>query len=278
MTSPLLSSFEVGDGTPVLAIHGWELNGQFEAFDLEPILSTIPGFRRIYVDLPGHGSTPAGQIQNLDDILSRLVEFIDARLGSEKFLLVGSSCGGALARAVALRYSGQVEGLLLRVPAVVMDSEMRDIDAFEPLVRNEALLASMLEEEKALLGDIIIQTPAYLEALRASYPTLLAAIDQSDKERLALIRNDKQRYRLSDDLDRKFHAPTLIVTGRQDTSVGYRDALAILHLYPRATHVVLDRSTHGLPVDSAERGLFAALVKDWLFRVKEWQESGRGGQ
>jgi pimeloyl-ACP methyl ester carboxylesterase len=58
-----------------------------------------------------------------------------------------------------------------------------------------------------------------------------------------------------------------MLTGRQDSSVGYRDAWTILENYPRATFVVLDRAGHGLYIE--QEGLFNALVNDWLDRVEE---------
>lgn len=68
-------------------------------------------------------------------------------------------------------------------------------------------------------------------------------------------------------------APALFLTGRHDESVGHRDSLRLLEQYPRSTHVVLDRGTHGLPIDETERALFEALVRDWVARVGEWTAS-----
>lgn len=61
-----------------------------------------------------------------------------------------------------------------------------------------------------------------------------------------------------------FAAPTLIVTGRQDTCVGYRDQLALLDHYPHATFAVLDTAGHNAQIERP--GAVAALVDDWL----EW--------
>lgn len=47
------------------------------------------------------------------------------------------------------------------------------------------------------------------------------------------------------------------------------DSLRLLELYPRSTYVVLDRGTHGLPID--ETSVFEALVRDWINRVNEWR-------
>jgi len=61
--------------------------------------------------------------------------------------------------------------------------------------------------------------------------------------------------------------PTLILTGRQDTHVGYLEAWDILGSYPRATYVALDRAGHALGVEQEE--LFRALINEWLDRVEE---------
>lgn len=271
MESPL-SAHEVGEGLPVLVIHGWEMQGRAEELDFEPIFNQTTGLRRIYVDLPGMGTTPAHNVQSLDDIYRHLARFIDARLGSSKFLLVGSSCGSYLARAVAQRYMNQVDGLLLRVPLVEPKDSMRDLDEFKPLVASEHLMSSISAEDRKLLGNVVVQTPTYIEALKTKCEVCLPAEKAADKEVLDPIRSDPHRYRLSFLLDSgnsKFYAPTLIVCGRQDESVGYRDSLRLLELYPRSTYAVLDRATHGLPVN--DTGVFEALVRDWIVRVHEWR-------
>ncbi|OQE39941.1 hypothetical protein PENCOP_c006G05046 [Penicillium coprophilum] len=268
-----LSAYEIGEGLPVLIIHGWEMEGRVEQLDFEPIFNKTPGLRRIYVDLPGMGTTPANDVKDLDDIYHHLVQFIDSRLGKTRFLLVGSSCGGYLARAIAQKYIAQVDGLLLRVPLIEPNDSKRDLDAFKPLVTNEQLMSEISAEDRTLLGDVLVQTPAYIKTLKAKYEkVILPAMEAADNKVLDPIRADPDRYQLSFLLDNetaKFFAPTLIVCGRQDGSVGYRDSLRLLELYPRSTYVVLDRGTHGLPID--ETSVFEALVRDWIVRAHEWR-------
>ncbi|KAJ5984317.1 alpha/beta hydrolase [Penicillium waksmanii] len=273
---PILSANEIGEGLPILIIHGWELQGKAEESDFEPIFNTIPGLRRIYVDLPGMGTTPANNVKDLDDIYARLSQFIDSRLGRSNFLLVGSSCGAYIARAIAQKYINQVDGLLLRVPLIEPKNSMRDLDAFKTLVENKELMSTISTEDKALLGDVLVQTPTYIQALKAKQENVyIPAGNAADSEALGPIRDDPCRYQLSSavlDENAKFFAPTLIVCGRQDQSVGYRDSLRLLELYPRSTYIVLDRGTHGLPIDDSERGVFGALVRDWVNRVGEWRD------
>lgn len=275
-TDSILHACEVGEGLPVLIVHGWELDGKSEELDFEPIFNRVAGFRRIYVDLPGMGKSPANGVRNLDDIYVRLQQFIDMRMGESSFLLVGSSCGGCLARALAQTYVEQVDGLLLRVPLVEPRDSLRDLDPFKPLVRNEKVMAELSSEDKALLGNVLVQTPAYIEKLKPKYKEAYQRASlAADQEALKPIREDPQRYSLSLELDSKQQpkllVPTLIISGRQDDVVGHRDSLRLLELYPRSTFAVLDRSRHDLPVD--DNGVFETLVRDWLMRVKEWRDT-----
>lgn len=269
----ILSAHEIGEGLPILIIHGWGLDGSVEELDFEPIFNKTHGLRRIYVDLPGTGTTPANDVKDLDDVYLRLGQFIDSRLGGSRFLIAGSSCGGYLARALAQKYIEQVDGLLLRVPLIEPNDSMRDLDPFTPLVANEQLMSNLSAEDKALLGNILIQTPAYIKALKAKYENAYLPADKTaDKKVLDPIRADPHRYQLSFSLDKdhaKFSAPTLVVCGRQDEVVGYRDSLRLLELYPRSTYVVLDRGTHGLPI--GDDSIFEALVRDWIARIDEWR-------
>ena len=59
----------------------------------------------------------------------------------------------------------------------------------------------------------------------------------------------------------------MILVGRQDAAVGYRDAWEVLEDYPRGTFAVLDRAGHNLQIE--QETLFNALVNEWLDRVEE---------
>jgi pimeloyl-ACP methyl ester carboxylesterase len=121
----------------------------------------------------------------------------------------------------------------------------------------------------------VVQSRDVLEALVRDYAPPSELCDQ---DVLGGIRPHSEKYGLSLDVDahvEPFPAPTLILAGRQDAAVGYRDAWEILENYPRATFVVLDRAGHLLPVD--QQRLFRALVSEWLDRVEEYVEKRKGG-
>ena len=263
-----------GQGRPIVFLHGWTMNRRLEIADYEPIFATRDGWRRIYPDLPGMGLSLAKRIHNQDDVLAALLGFIDRVLPGERFILCGTSLGGYLARAIAARRREQVAGLLLRVPAVIADTAKRTLPPFRPLVVNAALFASFDADERAAMGDVLVESPVYLEAQRRKLSDVVQPAVVENAPIVAEIRSDPQRYGLSFDLaeaEKGFTRPTLIIAARQDTTVGYRDVWDILESYPRATFAVIDRADHGWPLESPK--LLAALVEDWLDRI-ELSEKG----
>ncbi|KAK4892365.1 hypothetical protein LTR27_009199 [Elasticomyces elasticus] len=222
------------------------------------------------------GQTPAGAIKDLDSMLQSLSAFVEKHILPSRFLLIGTSCGAYFARALAYKYPSAVDGLLLRVPLIEPVTSKRDLDPFVPVISNSALLSSLSTTDRETLGDVPVQTPEYIDGLKTRLQTsILPAITASDSAVLETIRNDPDLYRLTTPMHSPgmpFPKPTLILTGRQDTVVGYRDAWPLLACYPRASFVALDRTDHGLPVDDTDILIFEALVSNWLSRCEEMQQ------
>lgn len=262
---------EHGEGRPILFLHGWTMDRRVEADTYERIFGKRPGWRRIYPDLPGMGRSAAkAGLANQDDVLEVLLAFIDKVLPSGRFLLAGTSAGGYLARAVAVHRRSRIAGLLLRVPAIIPDVGRRTLPAFRPLVEDSALMVSLGAEQKAVLGDVLVEKPDYIAAHGQRQRHLVQPAIAATAPIALEIRADPKRYGFSFDLagmEKTFEEPTLIVTARQDTVTGYRDAWAILESYPRATFAVIDRADHGWPLQSPD--LLAALIDDWLARIAE---------
>ncbi len=259
-----------GEGRPIIMLHGWSLNHRHMLSDIEPLFRHRDGWKRIYLDLPGHGRTPGKDwITNQDKILDVVLDFIDNVIPGQRFVVAGTSAGGYLARGVAYRKSALLDGLLLTVPLIVADDAKRRVPSHITLVEDPALMAELEPDEAEVLNQLaVVQSRKFVDALKAISPS---ADETGDQEFQAKIRENPENYAFSFDVDaisKPCAAPTLIVTGRQDSAVGYRDAWEILENYPRGTFVVLDRSGHGLEVEQED--LLHMLVSEWLDRVEEY--------
>ncbi len=260
---------EHGEGRPILLLHGWTMDRRVEIFDYEKIFATRLGWRRIYPDLPGMGRSMAkAGLFGQDDVLEALLAFIDRVLPDGRFALAGTSLGAYLARAVAARRRSRIAGLLLRVPCIFAEDARRTLPPFQAVVADDAFMAALDADDRAYLGDLLIQTPAYAEALKRKRDAVVEPAIQATAPIANDIRTDPERYGFSFDLieaEKTFDEPTLIIAGRRDTTVGYRDAWSILDSYPRATFVALDRADHGWPMETPN--LLPALIDDWLARI-----------
>jgi pimeloyl-ACP methyl ester carboxylesterase len=259
---------EHGEGRPILLLHGWTMDQRVEVFDYEKIFATRPGWRRIYPDLPGMGRSVAkAGLTRQDDVLDALLAFIDQVLPG-RFALAGTSLGAYLARAIAARRRSRIAGLLLRMPCIFAEDALRTLPPFQALVENAAYMVTLDSDDRANLGDLLIQTPAYAQALKHKRETVVQPAIQATAPIANEIRADPRRFGFSFDLieaEKTFEEPTLIIAGRRDTTVGYRDAWSILDSYPRATFVALDRADHGWPMETPS--LLPALIDDWLARM-----------
>lgn len=257
---------EYGQGRPIIMIHGYTIDHRMMVGCMEPILNAIPGYKRIYLDLPGMGKTKGEDwITSSDKMLEVVLEFIEKVIPGQRYLIAGESYGGYLSRGVLYRQEDKIDGILLLCPVI----NGRDNDRILPektiLVRDQSLLDSLSKEEAEGFEEMsVVQNMEILERYKSE---ILSGVSMADMDFLQMLRGN---YYFSFDeyvMKHKFQKPALFVLGRQDSCVGYKDAWNLLENYPRATFAVLDRAGHNLQLEQVE--LFESLVKEWLFRVEE---------
>jgi len=257
---------EIGQGRPIVLLHGYSMEHRIMTHAYEPIFAARPGagagWRRIYPDMPGHGATPAPDwLDSEDEVLDVLVDFVDALTGGERLVVVGSSWGGYLGHALANRRADRIDGLMLTAPLARADPTRRNVPPRTVIVADPAAVADVKPGEEMWLEVSIVQTREQLARFRAR--GAMQPPDTAFQDRLA----PRYAFSFEDELTARIEAPALIVGGRQDSIVGYVDAWAFLEHLPRATFAVLDRAGHALAREQA--GLFHALATEWLDRVEE---------
>lgn len=124
--------------------------------------------------------------------------------------------------------------------------------------------ASGLEGDEAWIPDVLVEQS--LRAVQEIRDHDMPAIRAADRRFLARLEADYLLPATVAAPGRPFERPSLILTGRQDATVGYRAAWGLLDEFPRATYATLDLAGHWL--GRVERpDAFGALVRDWLERV-----------
>lgn len=254
-----------GEGRPILMLHGYYPDHRLLEGCMEPIFVHRSGWQRIYLDLPGMGKTKGENwIKNSDDILKIVVGFVENVIPNQHFSVVGESYGGYLAQGLATMKRELIDGLVLICPAIIAERSKRNLPGHQVLVYNPELLSSLTKEDADEFGTMaVVQNQRNWERYRNE---IMPGIKVADELFLQRIQSDG--YEFSFDilnLPEPFSKPVLILTGRQDSSVGYRDAWNIVENYPRGTFVVLDMAGHNLHIE--QEILFNALVNEWLDRL-----------
>ncbi|XVU29550.1 alpha/beta fold hydrolase [Actinoplanes sp. CA-054009] len=251
-----------GHGTPVLLLHGFGVDHRI-LLPLEQVFEGEPGWERIYPDLPGFGRTPGrADVRGSDDVVDELERFVGAEFGDRPFALVGNSWGGMLARALASRMPQRVLGLCLLCPAIVAERGERDLPPRAVLKEDLELTRSLTATERELYQEEAVVESAgdWARFREFVLPGIL------DADRAAALRIEADYGVRLGPGGGRHDGPALLLTGRQDDIVGYRDTWRVLEDYPRATFAVLDAAGHNAPLERPE--VTGPLVADWLRRVR----------
>ncbi len=274
----------VGQGIPMICIHGYGVDHRSIKSGLEPVFSSAEyseskdldkkGFRRIYFDLPGMGrSGTHSQILGSDDMLEFVLQFIDHLLGPDQpFVLAGYSYGGYLARGVLYQMKQQAQqeqraqrvlGLLLICPVINFRRQGRDLPEFHLCQQDKSFVESLTPEQFLCIDQFItIQTPWVWEQYQTHIHPSITLVDESLMTR---IRDTEFSFLVDSCQEGCCDRPTLVLLGRYDVAVGYRDAGKIHANFSDASFVVLDRAGHLLHLEQPD--LFKIHVLDWLGRI-----------
>jgi pimeloyl-ACP methyl ester carboxylesterase len=262
----------IGSGKPVFMIHGWGPDHRLMKGCMEPVFQSLKEpWKRIYFDLPGMGKTKGKPwITGSDQMLEIMLAFIDGIIPGERFLLAGESYGGYLARGLLKKRQAMIDGMLLicplTAPYVVTSQgvDKGDVPPLRVLERDPALLQSLSESDRKQFEPIhVLQNARVWARFRDE---ILPGLRMMDSDFLDNSLGNNVPFGFPhDELDKPFDKPVLMLMGRQDCSVGYRDIWGIIENYPRASFVILDKAGHNLQIEQDE--LFGTLVKEWLVRV-----------
>jgi pimeloyl-ACP methyl ester carboxylesterase len=261
-----------GQGRPLVMLHGLWADHHHMMYDFEPQFASRPGWKRIYVDLPGMGATRAESwMQNQDDMLDVLVSFLAEVVPAGKLVVAGVSYGGYLARGLVHHMGSRVEAVCLIVPTVYGFDRDFDVPPTVTLVHDSDFRGELAPEEIEMYDGLVVQDRAVVEVIRDQLtPAVLRADGDFLDNRLCSGANASFSFD-PDSIPSKVEGPSLFVLGRQDSTVGYRDAWTILENYPRATFAVLDRAGHLASWD--QPALVKMLVSEWLDRLEEYRAS-----
>lgn len=253
----------VGEGIPILFLHGWGMDRRIMSGCFEPVFEKYSlAFSRIYVDLPGMGRSIAGRgIKSSDDMLEVLYDF--ARdIAGEYFILAGESYGGYLARGFVNRYPDMVKAMILLCPLVYPGTRKGRVEPLTVMERDDEFLETLTREQynSFTYMNVILTKPVWERYRR----DILPAIEEQNRHFLDDVLDGACSFDV-DKLDVPFENPCLIIVGKQDTEVGYKDQFQLIDIYLDATYCAINAAGHNLQIEQPE--LFGDIVGQWLTNI-----------
>jgi len=253
-----------GSGLPIVFLHGLAVDRRMLVETFEPVFTTAGAtqldYQRIYLDLPGHGASPAALgYASADGLTDAIRQLIAELVGDRDLAIVGYSYGGYLAPLTALHFSS-VRGLFMVCPVAEPDFAKRRVAPRRVSTRDPGLRFSDDPREQLAFDEIaVVQTQAVLAAFqRLIHP---ANVDAS-QTMLAAVRDRYVTMRPIVSLLQTYLRPATIVAGRDDHWVGFEDVLPWVRAMSRGSLHVLPDCGHLLPLE--EPGRLRALFGEWL--------------
>jgi non-heme chloroperoxidase len=248
---------DIGQGRPVLLLHGWALGHEVWDRQVHEIASS--GMRAVALDLRGHGASSKpldgyGVEQLADDVVA-----VIQSLGLERVVLVGWSIGGLTAFRLASVRPDLVERLVLvssngvaassvaelpfgaaaaDVEDIVIGAELADrVSSREQQIRRN-LLPGISETTIQWLIGLTLRVPAWagIGALRTVLHT-----NQVDSAKTLAV-------------------PLTQIIGDQDPTLSRRAAGWLVENVPNARQVVIPHSGHFPMLENAEPFTSALLT------------------
>jgi len=255
---------DIGEGKPILLIHGFTPDHRLMSGCMEPIFTLRDGWRRIYIDLPGMGLTKNyNEISSSDDMLNTLTNFIEAVLPNQEYIIVGESYGGYITSGLIEKHKERIIGAAFICPVIIPQQDGRTIEKHRILRRDDEFIKKLSKEELADFSSNQVVLDEY-NWIRYN-KEILTGCKIADEQFLAKV---KKNYEFSFKVNKSmFNRPSLFLLGKQDSSVGYKDAINIMEYYPRGSFAILDIAGHNLQIEQPQ--LFSSLVNEWLDRIEE---------
>lgn len=250
---------DIGDGAPVLMIHGSGPGVSAWANWRLPIGALSPRLRCLAPDMAGFGysTVPDGYAFTRAAWLDQLTGFLDA-LGLEKVHVIGNSFGGSMALALAIAAPERVDRLVLMGSVGVPFALTPGLDAvwgYTPSVENMAAIMKIFAWDQSLVGEDLVRM-RYEASARPGIQESYAAMFPAPRQRWV----DAMSHPEAD--IRAIPHPTLLVHGRDDKVIPLETSLKINQLIDDSQLHVFGRCGHWTQIEHA--AAFCQLVANFL--------------
>ena len=235
---------DIGQGPPMLFIHGYPLNRQIWASQSQELSAKS---RILTPDLRGHGDSQAvAGPYTMDLLATDLATFLDSLKVKEPIILGGLSMGGYIAFAFYRKYPKKVRGLILTATRAAADSPEGKT------ARDQAAKTARQQGVAAIAQEMLPKL--FAPKTLANNPQLVNEVQKiMEKTSLEGVLGDLAAMKDRPDstpILSTIQAPTLIIHGEQDAIIPLQEAQAMQQAIPNACLHIIEEAGHLLNMEN----------------------------
>ena len=251
---------EVGDGPPVVLVHGSGPGVTAYANWRLTMPGLAPHFRVLAPDMAGFGfSDKPGGVADLAAWVGQIIGFLDA-LGIERASVVGNSFGGSIGIRLATDHPDRVDRLVLMGATGISFPITEGLDqvwGYQPSFENMRRILDYFAYSRELVNDELAEV-RYRAALAPGVQEAFSALFPAPRQRwVEAITTPKEKIKA-------IPHETLIIHGREDKVIPLDNAYRLLGLIERSELHVFGRCGHWSQIEWAAD--FNALLVRFLGR------------
>jgi pimeloyl-ACP methyl ester carboxylesterase len=241
---------DIGEGTPVVFIHGWPVNHKMFEYQLNQLPQH--GYRCIGIDLRGYGKSDAPFEGYSYDRMADDIHAIIKTLMLEEITLVGFSVGGAISVRFMARYSGYKISKLVLIGAAAPSFTKTDHNPFGIMKKEVNEILALAKVDRPMMAANFGKT---FLAKQVSAPLNKwlngLSIEASGIGTIKLLESLRDED-LNADLS-KIHVSTAIFHGVLDKICPFEFAKLMHKSIQNSTLVPFEQSGHGILFDEQEK-------------------------
>jgi len=251
---------EVGDGPPVVLVHGSGPGVTAYANWRLTMPGLAPAFRVLAPDMAGFGfSDKPGGVADLAAWVGQIIGFLDA-LGIERASVVGNSFGGSIGIRLATDHPDRVDRLVLMGATGISFPITEGLDqvwGYQPSFENMRRILDYFAYSRELVTDELAEV-RYRAALAPGVQEAFSALFPAPRQRwVEAITTPEEKIKA-------IPHETLIIHGREDKVIPLDNAYRLLGLIERSELHVFGRCGHWSQIEWADD--FNALLVRFLGR------------
>lgn len=240
----------IGEGKPILILHGFSIDHRGIMTTVEEAIKSEK-YQRIYIDLPGMGNSPAPTTQfNADRLLEILIEFTNEIIGDQSFSILGYSYGGYLALGMAQKVPNLIDKLVLLAPTVKAKHSERCLPKKKYNIIEQFDIGNATIFEGYKMSAVNITEQGYQSYSEDIYPGLMSGDHNFQKS----FQKEGYAFGMEKSLFvEKIICESLIILGKQDDVVGFKDLLEHQKTFPNSKFILLDYAGHNVQIDEPNK-------------------------